>query len=77
MAGLRNITSKQMVEFLKSKGFSELRQKGSHLSMFSPSTKHLTVVPMHGTKEIPIGTILSILRSAGLSRKELEEFLGR
>ncbi|VVC02850.1 Uncharacterised protein [Candidatus Burarchaeum australiense] len=29
MPGLRNITSKQIAAFLKSKNFSEFRQKGS------------------------------------------------
>jgi len=77
MPGLRNVNARAVVDFLKANGFSEHRQKGSHLIFISSDGKRLAIVPMHGTKSIPIGTLLSILRMSGLTRDALEAFLER
>ncbi len=56
-------------------GFSVISQKGSHIKLFKrDGDKNFTViVPNH--KEIAIGTFNSILKQAGMSKKELEKFV--
>jgi len=57
-------TAKDVVRFLKSKGFKEKRQRGSHLILQNPSTGYRTVIPMH-PGDLPKGLFLKILKDAG------------
>jgi len=63
-------TAREVVRFLKRKGFIEKRQKGSHLLLQHPQTGYRTSVPMH-PGDLPTGLFLKILKDAGLT---LEEF---
>jgi predicted RNA binding protein YcfA (HicA-like mRNA interferase family) len=63
-------TAREVVRFLKRKGFDEKRQKGSHLLLQHPSTGYRTSVPMH-PGDLPTGLFLKILKDAGFT---LEEF---
>lgn len=58
------MNSKELIKILKKAGFQEVSQKGSHLKM-KKDTKIL-IVPEHGKKDIPIGTLKSIIKQAGL-----------
>ncbi|MDD5415544.1 MAG: type II toxin-antitoxin system HicA family toxin [Candidatus Daviesbacteria bacterium] len=60
---------------LQRAGFCVISQRGSHIKLFKrQGNKHFTViVPNH--KEIAIGTFTSILKQAGMTRKELEKFI--
>lgn len=64
------ISSEEMIKFLSKKGFEITRQKGSHVSMHKSCDGKtlLVVVPRH--REIKIGTLISILRQANLTRDE-------
>ncbi|MBI2361055.1 MAG: type II toxin-antitoxin system HicA family toxin [Deltaproteobacteria bacterium] len=63
-------TAREVVRFLKRKGFIEKRQKGSHILLQHPQTGYRTSVPMH-PGDLPTGLFLKILKDAGLT---LEEF---
>lgn len=65
-------TAREIVRFLRSKGFIEKRQRGSHLVLQHPATKFRTVIPIH-SGDLPKGLLHRILKDAGLT---LEEFLG-
>lgn len=56
-------------------GFSKISQRGSHIKLFKrDGDKSFTViVPNH--KEIALGTFNSILKQAGMTKKELEKFV--
>jgi predicted RNA binding protein YcfA (HicA-like mRNA interferase family) len=73
MPKLPSITSKKVVKILESKGFILDRSRGSHMMYYHPETKRRVVVPYHD-KELPKGTLLEILRQAGIGREELEKF---
>ena len=60
------LTSKQMIKLLESCGFKKVSQKGSHRKMKNDDTGKQTQVPMHGNKDLPIGTEKAILKQAGL-----------
>ena len=69
------ISGKEMVKILSKFGFKVLDQKGSHVIMYGErdGVKRKPVVPQH--PEIAKGTLLSILKQAGLRREDLEKAL--
>jgi len=61
------IRCEELVRILKKAGFIEKRQKGSHLTMWRESDKRRVTIPVHPGREVPIGTLRSILRDANIS----------
>jgi predicted RNA binding protein YcfA (HicA-like mRNA interferase family) len=60
------MTALHLIRLLNEAGWYEVRQKGSH-KIFKHDEKITTlVVPSHGAKDIPIGTLNNILKMAGL-----------
>ena len=74
MSELPSMTSAKIIKVLKSKGFVLDRVKGSHHIYYLPETKIRVVVPFH-KKDLPKGTYLAILKSAGIDIKELKELM--
>lgn len=71
MGKLARLPAKKVIQKLKSAGFSETHQRGSHLFLKSEDGTKVVTVPVHGSKEIPIGTLYNIVvRQAGLSVEE-------
>lgn len=58
------LTAKDIIKFLKQKGFAEVSQTGSHLKLFNSVTRRMAIVPIHSGKIIPIGTLKSIEKQA-------------
>lgn len=63
------LTYTQVVKVLLDNGFTMVSQKGSHQKWRNQETGKLTIVPCHGNKQIPIGTLNSIIRATGLSKE--------
>jgi predicted RNA binding protein YcfA (HicA-like mRNA interferase family) len=74
MPKLPSFTSKRLIKILKKFGFQLDHTTGSHFIFYNPKTKKRVVIPYH-VKDLPRGTIFSILKEAGISRKELEKIL--
>ena len=55
---------RQVVKILIQNGFIQVSQKGSHVK-FSKNSKKV-IVPQHGKKDIPIGTLKSIEKQSGI-----------
>jgi len=62
-------SSKQIIKALERKGFVYISQKGSHIKFHKES---FTVIVPAGRKEIPFGTLKSILRQARLVEEDLK-----
>jgi len=75
MAKLPHLSGKEVIKALSKVGFQPARQKGSHVILVkeTPQGKKAVVVPNH--KEIDIGTLIEIIRQAGLKRDEFLELL--
>jgi len=58
------MTGREIVKKLTSVGFIKVSQKGSHLKL--KKEERLTIVPLHGAKDIPIGTIKNIEKQSGV-----------
>jgi predicted RNA binding protein YcfA (HicA-like mRNA interferase family) len=59
------VTSADIIRALKRDGWSEARVKGSHHHFKHPTKPGVVTVP-HPKKDIPIGTVASIERQAGI-----------
>lgn len=73
MPRLPSITARKLVRILKQLGFLLDHSTGSHFVFYNPQTKKRAVVPCH-FRDLPKGTLTSILKEAGVSRKEFEDF---
>ena len=70
MAKLPRISGAEVIKILsKFFGFRALRQRGSHVTLTNDSV--FLTVPLH--KELDRGTLLAILRDAGISRDDFLE----
>jgi predicted RNA binding protein YcfA (HicA-like mRNA interferase family) len=63
-------TGKEMVRFLKKQGFMVARVRGSH--HFLQRGDQRTSVPVHGNRNLKIGTLRSILRDIDMSPADFE-----
>lgn len=60
--------STALIHLLEREGWRLVRWKGSHLTYKHPSRVQIVTVP-HPKKDLPVGTINSILRTAGLAAR--------
>ena len=71
---LPSVGAKDVIRALERAGFVIVRSSGSHHLLVHPSDpRRRTTVAVHAGRDIPKGTLRSILRQAGLS---VEEFSG-
>ena len=63
------MTYREMSRKLKNLGCQETkhRTRGSHRKWFNPLTERATVIPDHGTNDMPIGTIRACIRQLGIN----------
>ena len=74
MPKLSNVGFREIASFLRIKGFTLDHTTGSHAVFYNDFTKKRAVVPRR-SKDLPKGTILSILNETGFGRDDLIEFL--
>jgi predicted RNA binding protein YcfA (HicA-like mRNA interferase family) len=63
-----SLTAKKVIKLLEEHGFVLDHTTGSHKVYWHPKNRKRVVVPFH-VKDLPKGTLLSILKQAGISRK--------
>jgi predicted RNA binding protein YcfA (HicA-like mRNA interferase family) len=74
MPKLPALTPQKIIKVLEKHGFILDRTKGSHHIYYNPETKRRVVVPLH-KRDLPKGTLLEILKQAGISKEELKNLL--
>ncbi len=73
MGRLSGFTSSDVVRRLRKAGFAFDRQaRGSHEVWYNAKTHRRTTIPRH-PGDLPEGTLIAILKQAGI---EVDEFLG-
>lgn len=63
------VSGKHVVKVLESFGFAHVRTTGSHFIMRRGA--QVVPVPVHGNRPIPVGTLSSICRKAGIEPEDL------
>ena len=64
-----------MLRALQCAGFVVTHVRGSHYYLRRAGEGGLVVVPVHGHRDLPVGTMRSILRQAGMTAEELASLL--
>ena len=67
MTGIPKISGNSMIKYVTKKGFTILRQKGSHIRL--RKDKISTTIPA-GNNILKIGTLLAILHDCEITRDE-------
>ncbi len=75
MSKLPAINGKQLIKALSKVGWVIKSTRGSHVKLVKSGAKYPIIIPSHGSAIIPKGTLLNILRDAGISREELIDIL--
>jgi predicted RNA binding protein YcfA (HicA-like mRNA interferase family) len=73
--GLPRVSGKTVVAALRQGGFETTHIRGSHHYLRKPGQGGLVVVPVHGNRDLPLGTLSSILRQAELTEEEFRQLL--
>ncbi len=72
MSRMPQVTAREMARFLKSQGFVEDRQAGSHLTLWHRERNLSVTLPLHTGCDIGRGLAVRILKDAGFS---VEDYL--
>jgi predicted RNA binding protein YcfA (HicA-like mRNA interferase family) len=70
MPKIPQLTSQDVIRILEKKGFVLSRTKGSHRIYWNKDQERRVTVPVH-PGDLPKGTLLEILKQAGISRDDL------
>jgi len=73
---LRGLRAREIIRALRKTGWHDSAKSGKHFGM-EHSGKHgvRITIPVHGGKEIPVKTVQSIIKAAGLTTEEFEGLL--
>ena len=74
MPKLPAVKPRRVIQFLEKNGFVLDHTSGSHFIYYNPVSRRRAVVPSHN-RDLPKGTLMSLLREAGFTREELINFL--
>lgn len=68
------VSGRTLLKALAAAGFVQVSVQGSHVKVAHPDGR-IAVVPMHGGRDVPRGTVGSVLRQAGISVAEFRALL--
>ncbi len=68
-----NLSAKFLIKLLENHGYIFKRSKGSHYLFYKAENNKTIVVPVHGNKDLKLGTFLAILKQAGIDKSELNQ----
>jgi len=74
MPPLPVVSARELIKFLKFKGFELVRQKGSHQRYKHIDGKAITI-PVHGKSSLKRGLLNGILNELSIDVDELNKFL--
>jgi len=72
MPRMPQVSARELLRFLKSQGFVEDRQSGSHLTLWHEARKVSVTIPIHTGADIGRGLAVRILKDAGFA---VEDYL--
>lgn len=65
---------RQLTRRLRELGFEFVREApGSHEIWWNPANQQFTVIPRHGGRDLPAGTLRAILRQLGIQPQDLHK----
>lgn len=67
---LLRLKASEVTEILQRYGFTLVSQRGSHQKWRHPDTGKQVIVPYHKGKQLPLGTLKSIIKGSGIPGEE-------
>jgi predicted RNA binding protein YcfA (HicA-like mRNA interferase family) len=74
MPKLPAVKPRQIIRFPERNRFTLDHTSGSHFIFYNSVSRRRAVIPQHN-RDMPKGTLISLLREAGFTREELINFL--
>jgi predicted RNA binding protein YcfA (HicA-like mRNA interferase family) len=72
MSRMPQVNARELIAFLKRRGYVEDRQAGSHLTLWHETECRSVTIPVHGGCRLGRGLALRILKDAGFT---VEDYL--
>ena len=69
MSSIPSFKPRELIKKFEKAGYVIDRQRGSHIILYHPDEGKRLTIPLH-VREMPKGTLLSIIKQAGLTREE-------
>ncbi len=67
-----NQSPRFLIKILEKNGFHLKRSKGSHKLYYNAESNKTVIVPFHGGNDLKKGTLLAILKQAGIDKSAFE-----
>ena len=74
MSRMPQVQARELIAFLKKRGFIEDRQPGSHLTLWNEGRHVAVTIPVHAGCSLGRGLAVRILKDGGFT---VDEFLNR
>jgi predicted RNA binding protein YcfA (HicA-like mRNA interferase family) len=68
---MKSISGKTLCKIVERNGWILKRITGSHRIYAKKEVSAIVSIPVHGNRDLPIGTLRSILKDAGLTEKDI------
>ncbi|CCQ50704.1 type II toxin-antitoxin system HicA family toxin [Crocosphaera watsonii] len=68
---MKSISGKKICKVIEKFGWKLARIKGSHHIYTKENVSTIVVIPIHGNRDLPIGTLKGILKDAGLNENDI------
>jgi predicted RNA binding protein YcfA (HicA-like mRNA interferase family) len=68
---MKSVSGKELCKIVESYGWELKRTRGSHHIYSKEGVELILVIPVHGNRGLPIGTLKGIMKDAELSEEDL------
>ena len=68
---MKSISGKKLCKVVEKYGWKLARIKGSHHIYSKENSSTIIIIPVHGNRDLPIGTLKGILKDAGLTEDDI------
>jgi len=68
---VKSISGKRLCKILEAHGWTLKRINGSHHIYTHPDSSSILTVPVHGNRDLQRGTLMGLLKGAGLSENDI------
>ncbi len=68
---MKQVSGRELLKLLNSKGWSLARVKGSHHIMTKEGEENILTIPVHSNKPLKIGLLRALMKQASLEDNDL------
>ncbi|PSB05628.1 hypothetical protein C7B62_24815 [Pleurocapsa sp. CCALA 161] len=68
---MKSISGKKLCKVMEKFGWKLVRVKGSHHIYIKENVSKIVIIPVHGNRDLPTGTLKGILKDAELTEDDI------